>query len=290
GGHLMLFVTRAKEPFWRPPLPAAKLFWAIAATQAVAALLSGLGLLVPQLAWTVIGLVWAYNLAWLLVQDAVKIAIYGELDQRAREAAPWIARMKKPLLPDHAMAAAAGQRVRPAAAPRAGRPGASPAHIVTMILGLGAAASLLGALWAYAPQAGAARSLAPETPSAAAASGMPPAAEPAPAAEENSESKHETVPEPATPPQPEKADTPGAIVARLGAASSEAMAMAMWRRLQKQLPGPLAGRAPILQKVEENRRAPWRIAAGGFAGAEEAENFCKELRAKGAACRVITRK
>jgi len=33
GGHLMLFVTRAKGPFWRPPFPAPKLFWAVAATQ-----------------------------------------------------------------------------------------------------------------------------------------------------------------------------------------------------------------------------------------------------------------
>lgn len=286
GGHLMLFVTRSKEPFWRPPLPAAKLFWAIAATQAAAALLCGLGLLVPRLAWTVIGLVWAYNLAWMFVQDAVKIAIYEELGRRARGAAPWLARLKMQLRPDHAMMASAGHGIGPAAAPRGMRPGASAAHMATLILGLGAAASLLGALWAYAPQERAARSLAAEPPAAGAAP-APLAAGPSEALPAEAEdSKREAVQEPAAGPGMEKAGMAGAVVARIGAAASEAKAMAQWRRLQKRLPGLLAGRAPILQKAE-HRRAPWQLAAGGFAGAEEAENFCKELRAKGAACRVV---
>jgi len=66
GGHLMLFVTRTKGAAWEPPKPAPALFWAIAATQIVAALLCFYGVLVPPLSLGLIGLVWIYNLAWMM--------------------------------------------------------------------------------------------------------------------------------------------------------------------------------------------------------------------------------
>ena len=80
GGHLMLFVTRTREALWKPPYPNPKLFFAIVATQIIAVLMCSQGWLVPPLSWRIIGLVWAYNLVWMIVQDVVKLGLYGVLD------------------------------------------------------------------------------------------------------------------------------------------------------------------------------------------------------------------
>src|SRR5713101_1732193 len=80
GGHLMLFVTRTRGVFWKPPYPSPKLFFAIVATQIAAVLMCSQGWLVPSLPWGIIGFVWAYNLAWMVVQDIVKLGLYGILD------------------------------------------------------------------------------------------------------------------------------------------------------------------------------------------------------------------
>jgi len=80
GGHLMLFVTRTRGVFWKPRYPSPKLFFAIVATQIAAVLMCSQGWLVPSLPWGIIGFVWAYNLAWMVVQDVVKLGLYGILD------------------------------------------------------------------------------------------------------------------------------------------------------------------------------------------------------------------
>jgi len=80
GGHLMLFVTRTRGVFWKPPYPSPKLFFAIVATQIAAVLMCSQGWLVPSLPWGIIGFIWAYNLAWMVVQDIVKLGLYGILD------------------------------------------------------------------------------------------------------------------------------------------------------------------------------------------------------------------
>jgi H+-transporting ATPase len=149
GGHLMLFVTRGKEPFWRPLLPGPILFWAIVATQVFAALLCGFGLLVPKLPWPLIGLVWVYNLIWMFIQDAVKLAIYAELEQRAHHAAPWLSWMKASLYPNHAASAAVADHRAAAPAVRPRR--AHWSHNLAMILGMIAAVLLLGLTWWFAP-------------------------------------------------------------------------------------------------------------------------------------------
>ena len=82
GGHLLLFATRAKGPFWKPPLPAASLFWAIMGTQAFAALMAVEGWLVPAISWRLLGFIWMYNLVWLFIEDFVKLGIYRRIDRR----------------------------------------------------------------------------------------------------------------------------------------------------------------------------------------------------------------
>src|SRR5207237_6173717 len=77
GGHLMLCVTRTRETFWKPPYPSWRLFFAIVATQIAAVFMCSQGWLVPALSWRIIGFVWVYNLAWMVVQDVVKLGLYG---------------------------------------------------------------------------------------------------------------------------------------------------------------------------------------------------------------------
>ncbi|MEJ2070872.1 MAG: plasma-membrane proton-efflux P-type ATPase [Syntrophobacterales bacterium] len=83
GGHLMLFLTRTKKSFWRQPYPAGILAIAIVATQGLAVLLTGFGLLVPQLPWELIGLVYAYNIVWMFGMDIIKLGVYHLLENRA---------------------------------------------------------------------------------------------------------------------------------------------------------------------------------------------------------------
>lgn len=80
GGHLMLFVTRTRGPFWKPPYPSPKVFFAIVATQIAAVFMCSQGWLVPSLPWRIIGFVWGYNLVWMIAQDIVKLGLYGVLD------------------------------------------------------------------------------------------------------------------------------------------------------------------------------------------------------------------
>jgi len=80
GGHLMLFVSRTRRAFWKPPFPSAKLFFAIVATQIAAILMCSQGWLVPPLPWTIIGFVWGYNLIWMILQDVAKLGVYRILD------------------------------------------------------------------------------------------------------------------------------------------------------------------------------------------------------------------
>lgn len=75
GGHLMLFLTRAHRSFWRKPHPSRQLFLAIVATQILAVLIVGLGLIVTALPWQLIGIVWGYNLLWMFPLDYAKLMI-----------------------------------------------------------------------------------------------------------------------------------------------------------------------------------------------------------------------
>ena len=97
GGHLLLFVTRTRNMFWMRPYPNIRLFGAIVATQIAAVLMCGFGLLVPSLSWTVIGLVWAYNLVWMVVQDIVKLGIDRLVEGRSSGGEPLHKKLHHPL-------------------------------------------------------------------------------------------------------------------------------------------------------------------------------------------------
>ena len=99
GGHLMLFLARTPHACWKPPFPAPKLFWAIVGTQILAVFMSAMGWGVPALPWNLIGWVWVYNLAWMVVQDLVKVCVYRELDARSAGTTSFLKRLKTHLQP-----------------------------------------------------------------------------------------------------------------------------------------------------------------------------------------------
>lgn len=84
GGHLMLFVTRTRSFFLKPPLPSMTLFLAIVGTQIFAVFMCAFGWLVPAIPWRLIALAWVYMIIWVFILDLVKICIYRTAAHRAR--------------------------------------------------------------------------------------------------------------------------------------------------------------------------------------------------------------
>ncbi len=80
-GHLTIFVTRTRGPFWSIR-PAPILLGAVLGTQLVATLITVYGLFMAPIGWGLALLVWGYALAWFLVNDRVKLVAYRILDRR----------------------------------------------------------------------------------------------------------------------------------------------------------------------------------------------------------------
>jgi H+-transporting ATPase len=80
-GHLNIFVTRTRGPFWSI-MPARILLIAVLGTQGVATLISVYGLLMPAIGWELALFVWGYAIFWFLINDRVKLLGYRVLSSR----------------------------------------------------------------------------------------------------------------------------------------------------------------------------------------------------------------
>jgi H+-transporting ATPase len=80
-GHLTIFVTRTRGPFWSHR-PAPSLLCAVIATQLLATVFAGFGIFMKPIAWEWLLAVWAYALAWFFVNDRIKLAAYWILDRQ----------------------------------------------------------------------------------------------------------------------------------------------------------------------------------------------------------------
>jgi H+-transporting ATPase len=74
-GHLNIFVTRTRGPFWSIK-PARILLIAVFGTQLVATIIAAYGLLMPPIGWNWALFVWGYALVWFLINDQVKLLAY----------------------------------------------------------------------------------------------------------------------------------------------------------------------------------------------------------------------
>lgn len=97
GGHLLLFLTRSREPFFCKPYPSKALFGAIIGTQILAVFICAYGWFVPSIPWELIGLVWAYNLVWMFVQDVIKLITYRLIDFKASHHIKFFNLVQRPL-------------------------------------------------------------------------------------------------------------------------------------------------------------------------------------------------
>ena len=86
-GHLTIFLTRTRGPFWSIR-PATILWVAVLGTQIVATLFAVYGFLMAPLGWKWALFVWAYALAWFLVNDRVKLLAYRIFDPIKAKANP----------------------------------------------------------------------------------------------------------------------------------------------------------------------------------------------------------
>jgi H+-transporting ATPase len=78
-GHLTIFVTRTRGPFWSTR-PAPILMFAVGGTQVVATIIAVYGLFMPAIGWGWALAVWGYALAWFFVNDRVKLLAYRIFD------------------------------------------------------------------------------------------------------------------------------------------------------------------------------------------------------------------
>ncbi len=95
-GHLTLFIARTKNTFFSKPYPAPILLISILATQVIAALFVGFGVFVTAISWEYIGLIWAYALTWMFIEDGIKVLLYRHLDFRGSHHQKFLRKIKEP--------------------------------------------------------------------------------------------------------------------------------------------------------------------------------------------------
>lgn len=82
-GHLTIFVTRTRGPFWSIR-PSGILLTAVFGTQIIATLIAVYGVFMTPLGWSWALMVWAYALAWFFINDRVKLFAYRVFDPNER--------------------------------------------------------------------------------------------------------------------------------------------------------------------------------------------------------------
>jgi H+-transporting ATPase len=72
-GHTTIFISRSRGWFWQKPYPNWLLLVTLEGTQVVGTLFAVYGLLVPPIGWAKAGIVWAYALAWLPINNVAAV-------------------------------------------------------------------------------------------------------------------------------------------------------------------------------------------------------------------------
>ena len=80
-GHLTIFVTRTRGPFWSIK-PGAALFWSAVATKILATLVVVYGWFVTPIGWKLAAFIWAYALIAFVITDFLKVKLYELMDHR----------------------------------------------------------------------------------------------------------------------------------------------------------------------------------------------------------------
>ena len=78
-GHLTIFVTRTRGPFWSSA-PAPALLWSAVGTKLLATLAAVYGVFMAAINWQWVVVIWVYALIWFLINDRVKLVAYRIFD------------------------------------------------------------------------------------------------------------------------------------------------------------------------------------------------------------------
>jgi len=78
-GHLTIFLTRTRGPFWSIR-PSPVLLWTAVATKVLATLAAVYGVFMAPIGWGWALLIWGYALAWFFVNDRIKMIAYRMFD------------------------------------------------------------------------------------------------------------------------------------------------------------------------------------------------------------------
>lgn len=81
-GHSTLYITRTEGWFWQKPYPAPLLLGATFGTEILGTLIAVYGVFITPIGWEYALLMWAYALAWFMVNDVVKKLVYRFLRGR----------------------------------------------------------------------------------------------------------------------------------------------------------------------------------------------------------------
>ncbi len=97
-GHLVLFVARTKDYFWKQPWPAPIMIWSALVTKLAATLLAayGFGLMTP-ITWPEVALIWGYSIGSALLTDAIKVQVYRHLERRTPKHQAFLKRVQQSL-------------------------------------------------------------------------------------------------------------------------------------------------------------------------------------------------
>jgi H+-transporting ATPase len=78
-GHLTIFLTRTRGPFWSSR-PAPILLWSAIGTKLLATAAAILGFFMTPIGWRWALLIWGYALVWFIVNDGIKLVSYRLID------------------------------------------------------------------------------------------------------------------------------------------------------------------------------------------------------------------
>lgn len=78
-GHLTIFLTRTKGPFWSTR-PAPSLLWTAIVTKLLATLAAVYGFMMTSITWEWALLIWGYAIVWFFINDLLKLVSYKILE------------------------------------------------------------------------------------------------------------------------------------------------------------------------------------------------------------------
>lgn len=78
-GHLTIFLTRTRGPFWSIK-PSGAMFWSAVITKLIATCVAVFGWFITPISWQLALLIWGYSLSAFLITDFLKVNLYKVLD------------------------------------------------------------------------------------------------------------------------------------------------------------------------------------------------------------------